>query len=759
MLVRYGQFELTSFYSGLPSTTPAVQSEVMFGIKSAVPAFSFLNRASGDVMTMYECGAAVTVNGWNEEKGEPLLTGGHSISNIYAAGAEIPRFCTQQFNTDTARQELNPLRLLLALSLYGFTALRILAVVLLESVVSVYDFIVGLFDRRNWRPEIKFIGARIAVCALLRELARVNVKLAIQGGSPIVYVNLLGYDEQAHRRGPDSRFAHWALKGIDGVIRDVYRSAQRSNARDYEVVVFSDHGQEAVRVYDVEYGCSIEDAAREAFAVGPMADHIVTDLPERSQSGNMDQRMRHMLRIRRGRRPHRKLTGEELADQIVVTAMGPIGHIYLPAAVDFEGLSTYAATLVEEHHVPLVLVKDDAGTLHAWNARGHFVIPEDLAQILGEGHTFHDQIATDIQVLCEQEDVGDLVILGWDPDQKPLSFADEGGGHGGIGTEETRGFALVPDKLEHAIERREGKEDYLRGQFLHRAALSFLRETRTSAESESSPDHGLERSSQPLRIMTYNIHGCVGIDGKLRPQRIAKVISASKADIVCLQEVDRNRPRSNRADQAAMIAEQLGFHHEFCSIVENDGEYGLAILSRFPLTTYRTDNFEQRPQDFKREPRGAMWAKIDSPAGMINVINTHLGLRRGERSRQVAQLLGDTWMGNVPAEEPLLICGDLNSGSKADVVQQLRVSLGSSTNDKRERLASFPSFMPVRCLDHILANEKLIRLREVGRIKTPAAMVASDHLPVVADIELLDQSTAQNKPTGSGLVASGAVRS
>ncbi len=213
------------------------------------------------------------------------------------------------------------------------------------------------------------------MCALLRELARIHVKLAIQQGSPIIYANFLGYDEQSHRRGPSSGFAHWALKGLDGVFRDIYRTARRSNHRDYELLVFSDHGQESVCDYVALYGMSVEEAAKEAFASGPLADYIVSDLTERRQSYYSDQRARHMLRVRRGRMDPRSLSDEALAKEIVVTAMGPIGHIYLPVPLDFEGRADYARSLVNQYHVPLVMTRsEDDGTIYAWNgaANGNY---------------------------------------------------------------------------------------------------------------------------------------------------------------------------------------------------------------------------------------------------------------------------------------------------------------------------------------------------------------------------------------------------
>src|SRR5690606_21568405 len=134
-----------------------------------------------------------------------------------------------------------------------FTLLRILWLIAVEIIVAIGDVIRGVFTGHDWRSETKFIASRILVSIVLREWLRIVVKLSIAQGKPIIFGNFLGYDEQAHRRGPSAAFAHWGLKGIDKVIEDIFRSAKRSDNRDYEVIVFADHGQEDARIYEYEY--------------------------------------------------------------------------------------------------------------------------------------------------------------------------------------------------------------------------------------------------------------------------------------------------------------------------------------------------------------------------------------------------------------------------------------------------------------------------------------------------------------------------
>src|SRR5690606_1665237 len=102
----------------------------------------------------------------------------------------------------------------------------------------------GMFSGREFFQELKFVPARIAVTAVLRELITVGAAIDLARGLPVVHVNFLGYDEQAHRRGPRSYFAHWSLKGIDRSIRLLWNEQHKRDRRNYTVWIYSAHGQE-----------------------------------------------------------------------------------------------------------------------------------------------------------------------------------------------------------------------------------------------------------------------------------------------------------------------------------------------------------------------------------------------------------------------------------------------------------------------------------------------------------------------------------
>ena len=761
-LIRRGYFRRMSFYSGIPSTTPAVQAEVMYGVKRAVPAFQFLHRKSGKVFRMFDHDAVKTIVEERLNGADPLLNCGASYSNIYSGGADEARCCVETTDVPNALAELNPFRLVSMFVLYFFTLLRITMLTGIEIVVGLWDMVRGLFGQRDWWNEIKFVPARVLVSIVLREWVRIAVKLSIAQGTPVIYANLLGYDEQSHRRGPSAAFAHWGLKGIDKAIEDIFTTARRSDARDYEVVVFSDHGQEETRIYEFETGQTIQDALRSSLEEGPLGHRIVQSLDSAKKGRNLDQRMRRLLRIRRGLVDAPQITEKDLAENVIVTAMGPIGHIYLPVEVPDDAKAACAEHLVEVGQVPLVVWRSGDGEVFARNERGLWTLPSDIAQVCGSNHRFAEQVAEDLIELTGDENAGDVIICGWDPELPPLTFVREHGAHGSIGSQETRGFALMPVKVQTDVRTAASSEQFIRGVDLHQAVKRFLQGTEDEREAASRTDkpanpiddaeanHQSHRrhDTSSFRVVTYNTHNCVGIDGKCRPPRIADVLSNLNADVVALQEMDVNRRRSGEQDQTAMIASQLGMYHRFFPVWSSGTEqYGLSVLSRFPMSVVRQEILTDVDHRSRREARGAIWVSLDTDAGPVHFINTHLGLTRGERVKQIDELLGERWLNDLQTKEPVILAGDFNAGPKSHVMKRLTRFLhcAQSLAEDHRPQKTFASILPLRRIDHILVSRHF-RVDEAVVPKDHATAVASDHLPVCAKVEVLNQSTVGTKP-------------
>ena len=238
------------------------------------------------------------------------------------------------------------------------------------------------------------------------------------------------------------------------------------------------------------------------------------------------------------------------------------------------------------------------------------------------------------------------------------------------------------------------------------------------------------------RILTYNVHRCIGLDGHLSPQRIANVIAPFQPDIVCLQELDVGRVRTRGVDQAHAIARELGMHmlfHAALKVMEE--QYGNAVLTAQPSRLVKAGALPGvRLRPFL-EPRGALWASVELGGVRAQVITTHLGLGRHERSAQIEALLGPEWLGHPGCEQPVILAGDFNTGPRSRTYRRLaaRLTDAQCMLDGHRSLPTYPSRWPLRRIDHVFVSHGL---KPVGveTVRTPAARVASDHLPLFVDL-------------------------
>jgi len=238
--------------------------------------------------------------------------------------------------------------------------------------------------------------------------------------------------------------------------------------------------------------------------------------------------------------------------------------------------------------------------------------------------------------------------------------------------------------------------------------------------------------------MTYNVHSCIGIDGKARPIRIARLIARLQPDIVAVQELDVDCRRTGCADQAAMIAAELGMAYVFLPLIERErGCYGIAIFSKWSFDTVKAEAFHT-PSTTGPEPRGAVWITLNLNGETIHIINTHLGLSRRERLAQIQTLLGPKWLGALKSGSPTIVCGDLNARPGSAVyglIQQVLndVQTGCAGHVPQ---ATFASYRPFMRIDHIFVSDAFA----IERVCVAAggnALVASDHLPLKAELKFI----------------------
>jgi len=239
-----------------------------------------------------------------------------------------------------------------------------------------------------------------------------------------------------------------------------------------------------------------------------------------------------------------------------------------------------------------------------------------------------------------------------------------------------------------------------------------------------------------VRLMTYNVRRCVGLDGRLSPERIAQVIGRFDPDVACLQELDVGRRRTGRVDQPCQIAGALRMDSHFHGAMRVEEEqFGTAILSRLPMRKVRSGPLPTL-LGMRLEPRAALWVELRAGTKLVHVINVHLGLTRGEREVQTDMLLGDQWLGHPECHAPRILCGDLNMTPRAPAYQRIgRLLRAAESPEGERRFRTWPSFLPLVPLDHVFGSDDL-RPRGVDVPRDRGVRFASDHLPMIVDYEL-----------------------
>jgi endonuclease/exonuclease/phosphatase family metal-dependent hydrolase len=253
-----------------------------------------------------------------------------------------------------------------------------------------------------------------------------------------------------------------------------------------------------------------------------------------------------------------------------------------------------------------------------------------------------------------------------------------------------------------------------------------------------------------MRLATFNIlHARSLEDGVVDAGRLCEAVRAIDADVLAMQEVDLDQPRSAHVDLTCVAAEAMGaISHRFVAALsgtpgatwiaatgrEQPGTaaYGIALLSRFPARSWQVVRLPRIPVRFpmylptpgrvmmvREEPRAAVVAQLDTPCGPMTVANTHLSFVPGWNRVQLRRLRRD--LAAVPG--PRVLMGDLNMAAP-----------GPETGARMRSLAAaptFPSDEPCRQLDHVLADDPAL----IATSCSTPAMPISDHRPLVVDVE------------------------
>lgn len=240
-----------------------------------------------------------------------------------------------------------------------------------------------------------------------------------------------------------------------------------------------------------------------------------------------------------------------------------------------------------------------------------------------------------------------------------------------------------------------------------------------------------EETLKELRVLSYNIHICIGTDGKLDVKRTAETIMDQKPDLVALQEVDRKTGRVQNMDQVEELAKLTGMEVVFGKTVPvQGGDYGIAIMSRFPIRSHKATYL---PNLDKEEERAALEAMIEIDENtVLRFVCTHFCYKLEKRRILQAEKINELFAAD---DQATILAGDFNAAPESETL----AVLGKRWTNLTDRTPTFSDGKSK--IDYIFCSPKgSFTLKET---KVIPEKIASDHFPVLSVLDLRPQVAAR----------------
>lgn len=469
-------YQLSLVDCGLPSQTSACQAGIMYGDNFDIPSFRWVDKKQGK---LYVSGSAAAELDRRYSRGQGLMRHGSSINNMLSGDASKSLLTfANLFEANTPEEKKKRAEDIYLLMLNPYFFMRVIVLFLADVALELWEG--WQQKRRDEWPRInrlhKFYPfVRASTTVFMRDVSMGLVSLDILRGSPSIYNTYCGYDEVAHHSGPWSKDAMRTLKQFDHMVARLLQVMERQEARDYELIVLSDHGQSFGPTFEQRYHMSLKEYIESLLPEGTTVTHSyggddgamsvasmageLSNMQEAGMGGVVGKRViggtqRALESAANAQRPGEGEKKEQL-DDVVVCGSGNIAQVYFTKiSQDKVTLSQLDATypgmldkLVQHEGIGFVVSYDDAGTPLVFGKGGGRNL--HTGEVTGADplapYGDPDFRAKQVRRVADFPNSGDLIVNSTlFPDGTVAAMEELIGNHGGLGGEQTDAFILHP---------------------------------------------------------------------------------------------------------------------------------------------------------------------------------------------------------------------------------------------------------------------------------------------------------------------------
>ena len=493
-LLERGPYRLSACRAGAPTSTPAFQAGMLYGVDHDIPGYTWYDKRRRREVRMDRAEDARLLERDLRERGQPLLQDGSVYCSIFSGGAPLRRWALSGWNAGLSAEDFG-LEALSRSPLWP-QARDVLAAALVHSATAGriagalgMDIASGAVETARWvrhigsmQHEPQFLIHRVLTECLFAEFAANSCVIDIARGTPIVYACFIGYDEYAHRRGPYSRMALLKLWELDRMLGRIIAAAKSLPELNYELYLFSDHGQVATRPAEQVLGESLGEhlLADGPTAGGPSIGFGRAGGGETARAASEARWLRRLAKVLPGvlgsaalgwaRHKARALDAAQPAGvradgPLLVVPAGDIAHLYSTEVaeplLEAEVRARHPGLLERCAHSPAIgfaLVRSERGPVALrGDRRLELDRPADaleLAHVVG-----HPLAAVYSRDLLKMRNAGDVILLGTAApaieDALPagatrpgaIAFPWEFGSHGGLSPDQLDTFMVHPESM------------------------------------------------------------------------------------------------------------------------------------------------------------------------------------------------------------------------------------------------------------------------------------------------------------------------